>query len=1020
MMSYQLSIGVLLIAGSTIAFVCGLYATHGSFKLNINKLLMFICLALLVWSLGLAITATAANIEISAVGHLIAPIGWGPMSGLLLHFVLLLVGKEKLLKKWWAYAVLYLPGTLMILMFTILPLFGINTDSFVYTPYGWTPVVEPDIWDTVFIVYYSSYAALSIIILLATRRTTTESSLRLQVTLLAAAFSVAYFLGSLFDVTLESLSIYFPQIAPVFSVLGTGAIAYSVHRHRPLHEKPVNQGEIILTDDVRSSIYTLMAVMFIIGGILILTHHVIAGDISHHYAHIYFLITLVVAGFIYSLKWLRLSHDLKDLLITIAYLVFIPVIFMRFIHSGSITVWAFVLLVMMIAMLYNNQFMLLGIGSSTFMNLAVIWGANPNVRVTVETSDHIVRLVFVAIGTALALYVNNIYIARLRANAIYAQTRQSLSDISQALLSVREQTINERAEMLLAKCGSFLGCRHAYVVLFNEDRTKIIEKWEWLAEGMSQGMDGILNNYDDTVMKLFRQLESNALYAIPDTNLLSPTTAEERELFTRYEMRAVVAVPLKDDNGLVGLLGFHSNRPLNEWERYSPDYLQIVAGMVSDTIARIKGERHIRYLAYHDQLTSLPNRDLFKEHLQLAIEQTKKSGKMVAVIYVDLDSFKSINDTMGHDLGDELLTEVARRLSGHMRPGDVASRFGGDEFLIMINQVTTNEEIIGIVEKLMQTLQRPYYIEGIEYFVTTSAGIALYPQDGDDVDTLIRKADIAMYRAKELGKNSYQLCSDDMRDQMMERVRLTNHLYRALERRQLELYYQPQVNMREGRIRSVEALLRWHLPEVGLISPSSFIRLAEQAGLINEIGAWVLETACRQSGQWQEKGLPKLRMAVNVSLYQLYDPGFVQLVDDTLKRTRLEPSDLELEITETALGGQMDDIVNTLTQLKRVGVSIALDDFGAEYSSLTRLRLLPVDRIKMGAQLVLGAGGSMKGQIIAEMIIGLAQRMNLEVIAEGIETEQQVEYLRSLGCDVIQGYYFYKPMPAHEIEKLFQ
>lgn len=435
---------------------------------------------------------------------------------------------------------------------------------------------------------------------------------------------------------------------------------------------------------------------------------------------------------------------------------------------------------------------------------------------------------------------------------------------------------------------------------------------------------------------------------------------------------------------------------------------------------RKKIQERVTHLAYHDHLTGLPNRLLFTDRLSQAIFLARRTEKPLGVIFVDLDAFKMVNDTMGHDQGDELLKEVAKRLAASVRCDDTVCRVGGDEFILMVQNIADPEDIAKIAEKIVGCFEQPYKLKGQDFYVTSSVGVAMYPTDGDDVETLIKNADIAMYKAKESGKNQYVMCTPIMKNKVMETMTLTNSLYRALHRNELMLYYQPQVSCNSGKIIGVEALLRWNHPELGFVPPSKFIPLAEQTGLIMSIGDWVLKTACKQNKAWRDAGLPHIRMAVNLSLQQLQNPNIVMRVEEILKETGLSPKCLELEITESIAMNDSGHVTDVLNLFKRKGITISIDDFGTEYSSLSRLKQLPIDRIKIAMPFVQGISVSEKDEAITKAIIVLAKNLGMHTIAEGVETKQQLDFLSQRMCEEIQGFYYYKPLPAEEIEAILR
>lgn len=434
--------------------------------------------------------------------------------------------------------------------------------------------------------------------------------------------------------------------------------------------------------------------------------------------------------------------------------------------------------------------------------------------------------------------------------------------------------------------------------------------------------------------------------------------------------------------------------------------------------ARIAKEEEIERLAFNDQLTGLPNRRLFNDRLNQAILQAVRNEESFAILFLDLDGFKMINDTMGHVYGDELLKKVAERLTNTLRKSDVIARVGGDEFLILLHNQTHRQYIEKICKIIINAIKEPFEICKNQIYITTSIGVSIYPQDGEDVQTLVKNADIAMYMAKENGKGKFALCDSLMKDNLDGLMKLSNDLYRALEFNELELYYQPQVDATSGRIVGLEALLRWNHSKLGLIGPIDFIPIAEKTGLIVVIGEWVLRTACTQAKAWQDSGFPNLSIAVNISVNQIQSHKIIKQVSKILIETGLSPKDLELEITENILMKDISYTIDTLKELKNLNVRIAIDDFGTGYSSLSYLKQLPLDRLKIAKTFIDGIDKNISDESIISTIIILGKKLGLNLIAEGVETEGQLQFLKTQMCDEIQGFYYYKPMPSIEIEKL--
>ncbi len=426
----------------------------------------------------------------------------------------------------------------------------------------------------------------------------------------------------------------------------------------------------------------------------------------------------------------------------------------------------------------------------------------------------------------------------------------------------------------------------------------------------------------------------------------------------------------------------------------------------------------MHHVAQHDVLTGLPNRSLLQDRLGQAVAYASRSGNPVWVMLIDLDRFKFVNDSMGHKAGDVLLMTVAARLRSSLRDTDTVARMSGDEFVAILSEHGEQTLTPDIVQRVMDAVAQPVMLGTKEFFVTCSIGVAVFPSEGTGADELIEHADIAMYRAKKLGRNNFQFYTPAMNEESLERVRIESALRNALERDEFVLYYQPQLDMKTGKICGMEALIRWKHPELGMVPPGRFVSIAEETGLIVPIGAWVMRTACAQNKAWQDAGFDKLRVAVNLSARQFSAPDLIEGLEAVLLDTGLEPKYLEIELTESLFMSDITPAVDLLHRMKALGVNLSIDDFGTGYSSLSYLSRFPIDVLKIDRSFVADITRDANDEAIVTSIIALAHNLKLAVIAEGVETGEQLDYLRRHGCDEMQGYYFSRPLPAAEFEQL--
>ncbi len=447
---------------------------------------------------------------------------------------------------------------------------------------------------------------------------------------------------------------------------------------------------------------------------------------------------------------------------------------------------------------------------------------------------------------------------------------------------------------------------------------------------------------------------------------------------------------------------------------------QLAQSRLRESESKLEHARRVEYLAYHDGLTDLPNRSMFSKLLSQRISEARRYNKQLAVAFLDLDRFKQINDTLGHEAGDQLLQEVAARLRACVRDSDTVARLGGDEFVVLLPDMEERKHAATVAQKILAVIGKGFTLIGHEFRVTASIGISLYPQDGEDEQTLTKNADIAMYQAKAEGKNNFQFYSEKLNANSLERLTLESSLRHALERNEFRLYYQAKRDIRSGRIAGMEALLRWEHPDLGTVAPMQFIPVAEDTGLIVPLGKWVLKTACLQSVAWQKEGLPSLSVAVNMTARQFSDEYLLQDLTSILKETGMNPQLLEIELAESLLIRDVETTLRILAGIKSLGVRIAVDDFGTGYSSLATLQRFPLDTVKIDRSFIGELVGPSEASALTDAVIAMGKSLSLTVIAQGVETKEQAEFLRAHACDELQGFYFNRPLPAYQFAQLMR
>lgn len=693
-----------------------------------------------------------------------------------------------------------------------------------------------------------------------------------------------------------------------------------------------------------------------------------------------------------------------------------------------------------------------------------------------ERELQIVQLLVDQVSIAIA---QSTLLHQVQQQASYEMTVNHISSLLHSPLNLTEirQTVLEETVKALSGSGGRLylvaesasataqlyttGAQPSSSGLEETDHWKALMNWQEATTGTKPSHEEVITAWEQVGKSLIpsNTLQQNSSIAsgLSSPCILNLSQAhpwdELSEAFTDTTIRSVLIIPLQYRNQCVGWLsvfrdGYDTEilwagrqnqdernqvprRSFEAWcetkTNQSPQWQQdeirlaqtIGIHLYMATMQK-RVEAMLRHEASHDRLTALPNRLLFDEQLSLALLKAQQRGEMMGVAFLDLDRFKTVNDTLGHAVGDQLLKQVTQRLQTCLRKWDIVARWGGDEFTLLFPHVTYIEDISKIARRLLEVLTAPFVLEEHELYISASVGIALFPYDGEEATVLLKNADTAMYRAKQQGRNNYQFYSPEMNPKAREQLELETDLRKALAKDELLLYYQPQVDLNTGDVVSLEALLRWQHPQLGLVPPSEFIPIAEETGLICPIGDWVIRTACQQHEAWRAAGLPPIRIAVNLSARQFQQRDLVKTIVQTLQETHTEPCYLELEITESVAMQDIELTVSVLQELRQMGIQIAMDDFGTGYSSLNSIKHFPLHTVKIDQSFVRDLMTDPSDAAIAKAVIALGQGLHLKVLAEGVETAEQLQFLRSLGCNMAQGYLFSKPLPPAAMTQLFR
>lgn len=1021
MQDMSLLFSLLFISGSLICLFWGVYIIRLNLKSNINRVFLLLCIALSIWFFGFAMANSSSNLNAAFFWRRFASIGMTSIFSLILHFLLLLTrqNEDKKLNK--ILYLLYIPGLICMYVFTFSSSFAIVQYDLVKTAYGLTNIASNTIWNYFYYSYYSLYMILSLVIVWKWKDRIKEKAKIRQANIIIVTMLAAAILGTLTDIISTTfMSKPLPQMAPLFILMPVWAMYRSARYYDVFNVETSKKEEIIVSSEEQKSIFTNLSIAFYIAALLAFLSEYIpymGEENASKHALTKGLVILSVGIIIRIIQNIKKEHVRTNLTILILVLS-VPICLFQFLEYSSITVWAFPMIIIMSSVIFSKRILLFSITIVSIITQILIWSIHPEITVVVEKYDYILRIGIFLVAFFIGLYTNRMYVAKIKENNYQIEFQKMVSAISFDFVSLNQENFEEKVNSLLAEIGRFFHVDRTYLFTINHNNDTMTYSNEWCNNGINEEVGSIEEIPLDVFPWWIDQLNKKKLVYIEDVDYMPEEASAEQEQLHRQNVKSLISVPIMENGKIQAFIGIDSVISTKKWSEENIELLNIMANILSSGMTQIEADKQVEFMAYYDNLTKLPNRFLFSDRVNQAIELSKRTGKLISIIFIDLDNFKSVNDTIGHKGGDVLLQQVAKRLVGVLRKTDTVARFGGDEFMIMLNNITDYDMVTKIADKIMEIFSETFVVNNQEFLITASAGIAISPIDGEESEILVKNADIAMYKAKAKGKNQYALCSKAMKEEVQMSMELSNDLYRALDRNELVVYYQPQIDLVTKKISGAEALLRWMHPTRGMISPGIFIPIAEKNSLINSIGEWVLREACIQNKKWQDKGLPEINIAINLSAIQILNPKLSSNLANIIKETGLDPKYIELEITESIAIKETNHVIEVLNKLKKIGVSIAIDDFGTEYSSLSRLKMLPIDRIKIDMQFIQGLETNEKDKSITMVIINLAKSLGMNVLAEGVETENQLDFLNQKMCNNVQGYYYYKPMPADEMEKI--
>ena len=1014
---------LLFFTAFSVYLLIGVYVIHIDRGAHLNRVFFLACVSLSVWALGFSIVNTVPDAATFFFWQRVSAVGRSVFYCFFLHFALLfareLRGEGGIRPP---LPLLYLPGLVCILVFAAVP--GLSSSHYALKegPFGLICYPVVDAWTILFLVYSLGYVIAAIRAMLRASGAARDPALGRQSRLLALATGLSLLPPDILDFLLHKLlDSPFPRSAPLFPLILAGTVYFMTRRYGFMSGQN-DEEELLLDGRTSSTLAYYLSIAFLVGGVTACSSYFLPSAVQSEES----LRSMLRAGGLFFLmcaitmvsQFIR-SSGLRRFTLLFPMLLSVPAITWQFIEFAGITIWVYPIVMMMVSLLYSSRTPLALVTAVSIATQIPVWINAPSNLIIMDSFDYIARISIFLVAFLVGSFVNKTYTGRLKESVRSANLQRLVSQVSNDLLSVSRTTLNDRVDSVLRGIGEFFQADRCGVFFVDEESSSIAYGREWCLEGISLFLPEWRTNPPQGLNLWLERLSRERILCIEDAEIASEEPHSPWiSVFSMSGVKSAVAVPIEEDGtvlGFIGLLFARGNRGCGDFDT---DLLKILSNLLADGFIRIRSELEIESAALHDQLTGLPNRAFFMKRLSRSMSRADDNNTMMGLILIDLDGFKVINDMLGHSGGDAVLQELARNLRQRLRQADFVARLGGDEFLVLVDDITDYESAGKIAGHVMGLFAKPFTAHGQAFMLSGSAGVAVYPRDGADENSLLANADAAMYGAKALGKNQYVMCTTEMTDAAKRNQRLSGDLFGSHLRGELTIHYQPQVSVAGGAVSGVEALLRWNHPEMGVVPPLEFIPLAEMNGMMDVIGEWVLRAAVRQRVKWMPSAPPLMRMAVNLSPVQLYNPEFPEKLAAILAEEGLDPLLLELEVTRLSALGESERAREGLKKLSGLGVSVAVDDFGAEYASLGRLKEFRLDRIKIDMQFVHDAVKSERDRTIAAIMIRLAKALGISALAEGVETEAQMDFLREESCDEAQGFHFFRPAPPEEIERL--
>lgn len=993
-------------------FYTGMYVYHLNPKDRIHQVFFYLGLSSGLWAFSYSLMNHAVSAEGANYAFLLSALGLGTFYSLILHLILLYLNPQLKLKKKQILA-LYLPVPITFILFFHRAIGGHVVENLLSGSGGWRfyrPDLLIDRWMT---LYFLTFMGLSLYLMVKRLLVVKDGTLRKEALFMILGMSVSLVIGLLFIFgitrTLRWNHLFIGSNQQFLLMI----ILYRILslRGRKIRNDQVylpKRGEF-LSKKTHEKIFFYVSQVYILGafvsfGIEVLINH---ADITR--SSLLAGIMFLAGVFIFFMNKSGIDSKTRDNLIFLVMSLTIPFISVYQISSSATFAWTTPVIFILVAVAFNNTKLLTITSIITMATMISLWILKPRTFIHFTGVEHFARMTVFLIVIFLAYLINRIYKNRLEQFERQIDHERFISEMAMILSMARNKNLRSNLDVFLEKSVKYMDADYGCIHVFSAKEKKIRK-----IDGYGRyDLTGIKNNwfFSKEIDGLMKHLAGGKLSEGEFIGALEGFKQDMQEKGV-----SLILTPLEESGKILGVMCMGTTKG-TIWDEGYHNTFMLIANSLSSMLYKIRNEDELFRMAYYDALTGLPNRVLFDKMVTQLIKDSVE-GERFALIFLDLDDFKNINDLMGHSVGDQFLVEMAKRLKPVLKKDHLVSRFGGDEFLIVLPHVQSKDEIHTFAEDILKAITRPMPMDDREVTTGASLGISIYPKDGDSVEDLIRYADLAMYISKSSGKNRYTLCTEEIKSRFIMEKELESDLHKAMVKNEFVLHYQAKVHGVTEEICGVEALIRWKHPEKGMIFPGDFLPIAERIGIMPQIDDWVFVEACNQNLKWQDMGYEKIPMSINITPISLMDNDFDLDLLTLFRRRRWDPEYIEVEVTENTMYLSMESIKRNLMDMRNIGITISLDDFGTAYSSLSRLHVLPIDKVKIDRQFIVNLDEG--GRNLYDGVLNLSRSLGLAVTVEGVETKEQADYIRSKGCEEIQGYYYYKPMVPEELEKYFK